>query len=120
AFKIFEHTSNQTTIQNPAFANSFTFSALLIYMIIRFSTYIIFASLRSRRSLSGEAIFSSDLQPTASSGKVLPAYRLPAACLPPACLQRLARNIKFIIILLYHKFFITLGIFADNHINLKL
>jgi len=51
-------------------------------MIIRFSTYIIFASLRSQRSLSGEAIFSSDLQPTASSGKVLPAYRLLAACLP--------------------------------------
>jgi hypothetical protein len=29
--------------------------------------------------LSGEAIFSSDLQPIASSGKVLPACRLPAA-----------------------------------------
>jgi len=41
--------------------------------------------LQSRRCLSGEAIFSSDLQQIASSGKVLPAYRLPAACLPPAC-----------------------------------
>jgi hypothetical protein len=76
--------------------------------------------------LSGEAIFISDLQPIASSGKVLPACRLPAACLPAKAGQRQgkgrakagqkqARNIKFIIILLYHKFFITLGIFADNH-----
>jgi hypothetical protein len=56
-------------------------------------------------------------------------YFLPAACLPPACRlpagkgrakagQKQARNIKFIIILLYHKFFITLGIFADNHLLL--
>jgi len=58
-----------------------------------------------------------------------PAYRLPAACLPPACRQRQgkgrpkagqrqARNVEFIIILLYHKFFITLGIFADNNYSL--
>ncbi|MDD3567104.1 MAG: hypothetical protein PHT92_01765 [Bacteroidales bacterium] len=55
-----------------------------------------------------------------------PPCRLPAACLPAKAGQRQgkgrakagqkqARNIKFIIILLYHKFFITLGIFADNH-----
>jgi hypothetical protein len=64
-------------------------------------------------------------------------YSLPAACLPPACRlpagkgrakagqrqgkgrakagQRQARNVKFIVILLYHKFIITLGIFADRH-----
>ena len=82
-------------------------------MIIRFSAYIIFASLRSRRYLSREAIFSSDLHQIASSAKVLPACRLP--------LQaggRQARNVEFIIILLYHKFFITLGIFADNNYSL--
>jgi len=47
-------------------------------MIIRFGTYIIFASSQSRRCLSGKAVFSYDLQQIASSGKVLPAYRLPA------------------------------------------